>query len=70
MYYRLNFDTELEITCLEDLAKLKTVMEAINMKPNMSKISRDLDCDRRTAKRYYEGDIPTGKRNKASYLDQ
>ena len=69
MHYRLNFDTEVEISCLEDLAKLKTLMEALKMKPNISKIARDLDCDRRTAKRYYEGDTPTGKRNKPSYLD-
>ena len=38
MHYRLNFDTEVEISCLEDLAKLKTLMEALKMKPNISKI--------------------------------
>ena len=35
----------------------------------MSKIARDMSCDRRTAKRYYEGDFPNGKRDKPSYLD-
>jgi|BioPla2DNA2_1021312.scaffolds.fasta_scaffold37497_1 transposase len=69
MHYRLNFDTDLEISSLRDLPKLKTIMEALDMKPNISKIARDLGCDRRTAKRYYEGDIPTGERNKPSYLD-
>jgi len=70
MHYRLKFETEIEIRNLEDLPKLKTIMEATQMKPNLSKIARDLNCDRRTVKRYYEGDIPTGKRKKQSYLDQ
>lgn len=70
MHYRLNFDTDFEISNLSDLPKLRLIMEALGMKPNISKIARDLGCDRRTAKRYYEGDIPTGKRNKPSYLDE
>lgn len=69
MHYPLNFCTDVEIKDLHDLPKLKHLLEAANVKPNMSQIARDLECDRRTAKRYYDGDIPTGKRDKPSYLD-
>lgn len=69
MHYPIQFDTSVEIKTLTDLPKLKIILEAANMKPNMSKIARDLSCDRRTAKRYYEGDFPSGTRDKPSYLD-
>lgn len=69
MHYPLSLSTDVEIKTLEDLPKLKIIMEATNMKPNISKIARDFDCDRRTAKRYYDGNIPSGKRVKRSSLD-
>lgn len=69
MHYPIKFDTSVEIYSLRDLPRLKIILEAAGLKPNMSKIARDMLCDRRTAKRYYEGDYPSGKRAKPSYLD-
>lgn len=69
MHYPIKFDTSVEVKTLTDLPRLKIILEATNLKPNMSKIARDMSCDRRTAKRYYEGDFPNGKRDKPSYLD-
>ena len=69
MHYPINFCTDVDVSCLRDLPKLKQLLEAANVKPNMSQIARDLNCDRRTAKRYYDGDIPKGTRVKPSYLD-
>ena len=69
MHYPIKFDTSVEINSLTDLPRLKIILEAANLKPNISKIARDMSCDRRTAKRYYEGKFPSGKRAKPSYLD-
>jgi len=48
-------NTSIQINKLEDLQKLRDVMEANNLsKPNFSKIAKDLGVDRRTVKKYYE----------------
>ncbi|MGI6545082.1 MAG: IS21 family transposase [Fastidiosipilaceae bacterium] len=70
MHYPIKFDTSVEVKTLTDLPRLKIILEAANLKPNMSKIARDMSCDRRTAKRYYEGNFPSGTRDKPSYLDR
>ncbi len=69
MHYPLDFDVSVEIKTLTDLPKLKNILEAMNLKPNMSKIARDMACDRRTAIAYYEVKFPSIKRAKSSYLD-
>ncbi|MDQ0153081.1 hypothetical protein J2S20_001788 [Moryella indoligenes] len=47
--------TDLKIHGLEDLYKLKTLMEATNLKINKSQIARELDVDRRTVDKYING---------------
>ena len=51
--------TNLQITKLEDLHKLKafmeTIMETINLKINKSQIARELGVDRRTVSKYVSG---------------
>lgn len=44
--------TDIEINSVEDLKKLKTILEANNLdKPNFSKIAKNLGIDRKTAKK-------------------
>lgn len=65
----LTFKMTYEVKTLEDLPKLKEIMEAVGMNPNFTKIAKALNCDRRTAKKYYDGKIPTGKRKRPSPVD-
>lgn len=44
--------SDLEINSLEDLHKLKPIMEATNLKVNKSQIARELNIDRRTVEGY------------------
>lgn len=49
--------TDIEINSVEDLKKLRTIVEANKLnKPNFSEIARNLGIDRRTVKKYYLGD--------------
>ena len=48
MIITTNINTALEINKLEDLHKLKPIMEANNMKVNKSQIARELGVDPRT----------------------
>ena len=44
--------TDIEINSVEDLKKLRTIVEANKLdKPNFSEIARNLGIDRRTAKK-------------------
>lgn len=69
---KLNINTEFEIKSLEDLKKLKLLLEANNLsKPNYSQLSRELGYDRRTIKKYYElkeGDL--SRKKKKSKIDE
>lgn len=47
--------TNLQITKLEDLHKLKAFMETINLRINKSQIARELGVDRRTVSKYVSG---------------
>lgn len=47
--------TDLSINGLEDLHKLKTLMETTNLKINKSQIARELGVDRRTVDKYVNG---------------
>lgn len=42
MHYPIKFDTNVEVKTLTDLPRLKIILEAANLKPNMSKIARDI----------------------------
>ena len=55
MIYTTNVNIEINLKSVEDLSKLKILIEVNNLdKPNFSAIARDLGIDRRTAKKYYE----------------
>ncbi|MFM1581445.1 IS21 family transposase [Helcococcus bovis] len=58
-----------EIKNLEDLSTLKTIMDANNLKVNYSQLANELNVDRRTIKKYYEGYEKKKTRNKSSKID-
>lgn len=53
---------------VKDLPNLKIILEALNLKPNFSLISRDLNVDRRTVQKYYHGYTKPAKRHKQSKI--
>ncbi len=66
----MNINTKININSLRDLKKLKTIVEVNNLtKPNFSQLSRDLGVDRRTVKKYYEGDFDKPRKQKVTKLD-
>lgn len=70
MTYSLTLkNLKFKINSLEDLPMLKLIMESNNLKPNYSKIARELGIDRRTVKKYYDGYSKPVKRNKTSRID-
>ncbi|MFD2217166.1 IS21 family transposase, partial [Metabacillus endolithicus] len=70
MHVQLDLTTEIEVKSLEDLPKLKFLMESLNMKINKSKIGRELGVDRRTVDRYLNGKGPSKTRNRKSRIDE
>lgn len=69
MHVKLDITTEIEITRLSDLPKLKLLMENLNMKINKSELARKFQVDRRTVDKYLNGFIPTKNRIKNSKFD-
>lgn len=59
----------IEITCVEQLADFSTAYRKGEIKLNISKIARELNCDRKTAKRYLNGFVPCDTRTRKKYLD-
>ena len=55
MIIRTSIIADLRITRLEDLHKLKPLMESSNLKVNRSQIARELGVDRRTVDKYING---------------
>ena len=62
--------SNVEINKLEDLVKLKALIEESNLKVNVSQIARELDCDPRTVKKYINGYKKPSKRNRKSPIDE
>lgn len=60
--------TDLKITRLEDLYKLKPIMEASNLKVNRSAIARELGVDRRTVGKYINGFQKSAHRSSANCM--
>ena len=70
MIYTTNVNTEINLKSVEDLFKLKVLIEVNNLeKPNFSAIARDLGIDRRTAKKYYDGNIKKDRKSKKYKID-
>lgn len=69
MIITTNINTTLEINKLEDLHKLKPIMEANNMKVNKSQIARELGIDPRTVAKYLNGYVKPTTRNRKSKID-
>lgn len=61
--------TLFEVKSLLDLPALRTRLEALNLKPNFSKLAQSLKKDWRTVKRYYENGEPNRTRHKVSAID-
>lgn len=70
MIIALNPQTNYQINSLEDLSMMKALYEVNNLKPNLSRLSRELDCDRRTIKKYINGYKKPNTRTKSSILDE
>lgn len=61
--------TLFEVKSLLDLPALRTRLEALNLKPNFSKLAKSLHKDWRTVKRYYESGEPARTRQRTSTID-
>lgn len=69
MIIQMNVHSEIKITKLEDLHKLKPIMEVNNLKINKSQIARELGVDPRTVDKYLNGYIKTNTRNRKSKIE-
>ena len=70
MIYTANISTEIILNSVQDLHKLKILIEVNNLdKPNFSAIARELGVDRRTVKKYYDGNIKKDRKPKKSKID-
>ena len=70
MIIEANIYSKVEINSLEDLHKLKILMEENNLKVNKSQIARELGVDPRTVGKYLNGYIKPSHRNKKSKIDE
>ena len=70
MIYTININTNLKINTLEDLVKLKPLLEEGTLKINKSQIARELGKDRRTVDKYINGFKKSSTRKRSSNLDQ
>lgn len=60
---------QFQVNELSNLPKLRMIMEAQQMKPNFSLLSRELQVDRRTVKKYYYGYTKPTTKTKQSTID-
>lgn len=69
MIIKTNIYSELKINTLEDLHKLKPIMEVNNLKVNKSQIARELGVDPRTVGKYLNGYVKPTTRNYKSKIE-
>ena len=69
MHIAIDINTNLEITSLTDLPKLKLLMENLKMKINKSELARKFKVDRRTISKYLNGYTKNETRKKTSKID-
>lgn len=65
-----DINTNIVITKLEDLGKLKPLMEESNLKINKSQIARELGVDVRTVGKYINGYQKPNNRKRSSKIDE
>lgn len=70
MHVQLNINTEFNIKDVNDLPKLKVIMESLNMKINKSELARQLNVDRRTIDKYLNGYVQNKNRKRSSKIDE
>lgn len=66
MILACQLNTNIHINALEDLHKLKHLIEDNNLKVNFSQLARELGKDRRIVKKYINGYIKINKRKRKS----
>ncbi|MBN1039994.1 MULTISPECIES: IS21 family transposase [unclassified Clostridium] len=69
MIIEVDVHSEVKINKLEDLHKIKPIMEGNNLKINKSQIARELDVDPRTVGKYLNGYIKSTTRNRKSKIE-
>ncbi|SKA93133.1 Transposase [Clostridium sp. USBA 49] len=69
MIIHIDVHSEIKINKLEDLHKLKLIMEENNLKVNKSQIARELGVDPRTVGKYLNGYVKPTTRNRKSKID-
>src|SRR5690625_1049273 len=69
MHIAIDINSELIISSLTDLPKLKLLMENVKMKINKSELARKFNVDRRTISKYLNGYKPNMTRKKTSKID-
>ena len=60
---------EIKINNLIELSHLSSAYVKGELKLNISKLARELECDRKTVKNYLKGHTPKKTRNRTKYLD-
>lgn len=70
MLIKNDIHTNIAINKLEDLKKLKPLMEGSNLKINKSQIARELGVDTRTISKYINGYTKPTTRNRSSKIDE
>jgi transposase len=70
VHLQLSINTDIEISSLLDLPKLKMLMENLKMKINKSSLARDMGVDRRTIDKYLSGYVPKTSRKCTSKIDE
>ena len=69
MILACQLNTDIHINALDDLHKLKHLIEDNNLRVNVSQLARKLGKDRRTVKKYINGYVKTNKRKRKSQFD-
>ncbi len=70
MTFNYKINVELEINVLEDLEKLREIVEVNNLeKPNFTQLGKEIGADRRTVKKYYDNNHNKERKQRESMLD-
>ena len=69
MLIKYELITNLEVNSLDDLRKLKPLIDNSNLKVNKSELAREFDCDWKTVDKYINGYERKLTRNKSSTID-